>query len=66
MLQSLINQVKYVFKTKLCWDDFPDSPVVNTLPFNGNAGLIPDPGAGPHMPQDPQKKYSKHKTEAIL
>ena len=59
MLQSLINQVKYVFKTKLCWDDFPDSPVVNTLPFNaGGEGLVPGWAA----------KTSKHinETEAIL
>ena len=59
MLQCLINQVRYIFKTKLCWDDFPDSPVVDTLPSNtGDGGSVPGWAA----------KTSKHmnEREAIL
>ena len=44
--------------------DFPDSPVVKTLPFNKRgAGLIS--GRGAKIPQDTTKK-PKHKTQAIL
>ena len=47
--------------------DFPDSPVVKTLPSNaGNAGFIPGPGAKFLHASQPKKKKANLKAETIL
>ena len=54
----------FFFNNKSPPPDFPDGPVVKTLPSNKRgAGLIS--GRGAKIPQDTTKK-PKHKTQAIL
>ena len=59
----VIDKVIFLTKTQ-CWD-FPDCPVVKTLPSNaGGAGSIP--GGGVKIPPVSQPQKQNIKTEAIL